>query len=165
MKRLGTRVHFIPSLPRQIPSPRTAFSPSSSVYVHRVKLYTHSNLLTLDSWGYRSAGYPHLHPPIEADDESAELACTLTNTIPFSIISSTEDVNYFLVVEKENHCDFKKLCSLIIRKYIISMTEESLSPARCSDSHLCLDNVISRSLALTRTKCVLYGMSSAPYHL
>lgn len=100
-------------------------------------------------------------PPIEADDEqSAELARTLINTMPFSVIGSTEDVRtddgrvvkgreYLwgvaegtvaggctliaihsqcsVLVENENHCDFRKLRSLLIRTHmldLISTTED-----------------------------------------
>ena len=81
-------------------------------------------------------------PPIESDDEvSAEHARVLSEAMPFSIIGSTEDVTTadgrtvkgreylwgVAEVENENHCDFRKLRSLLIRTYmldLISGTEE-----------------------------------------
>lgn len=81
-------------------------------------------------------------PPIDADDEvSAEHARVLSEAMPFSIIGSTEDVTTpdgrvvkgreylwgVAEVENENHCDFRKLRSLLIRTYmldLISTTEE-----------------------------------------
>ncbi|KAF8635104.1 hypothetical protein AX15_000543 [Amanita polypyramis BW_CC] len=81
-------------------------------------------------------------PPIEPDDEAgAEHARILIDAMPFSIIGSTEDVKTLdgrtvkgreyiwgvAEVENENHCDFKKLRSLLIRTHmldLISTTEE-----------------------------------------
>lgn len=79
-------------------------------------------------------------PPLD-DEENAEHAHMLINAIPFSIIGSTEDVRTpdgrvvkgreyiwgVAEVENENHCDFKKLRSLLIRTHmldLISTTEE-----------------------------------------
>lgn len=82
-------------------------------------------------------------PPIENDDEaSAEHAKTLMSAMPFSIIGSTEDVQTadgrtmkgraypwgISEVENEEHCDFKKLRSLLIRTHmldLINTTEET----------------------------------------
>ena len=81
-------------------------------------------------------------PPMESDDEvSAEHARVLSEAMPFSIIGSTEDVTTqdgrtakgreylwgVAEVENENHCDFRKLRSLLIRTYmldLISTTED-----------------------------------------
>lgn len=81
-------------------------------------------------------------PPIEVDDEGADHARLLIEAIPFSIIGSTEDVKTtdgrtvkgreylwgVAEVENEDHCDFRKLRSLLIRTHmldLISTTEDS----------------------------------------
>ncbi|KAG1885425.1 Septin-domain-containing protein [Suillus subluteus] len=70
----------------------------------------------------------HEATPVETDDTAAEHACMLTDTIPFSIIGSTEDAQSpygclvkgreyrwgVAEVENENHCDSHKLRSLLI---------------------------------------------------
>ncbi|KAG1901267.1 Septin-domain-containing protein [Suillus fuscotomentosus] len=105
MKRLGTRVNLIPVV----------------IAAQGIRIY---------------------QPPVENDDETAaEHARMLTDAIPFSIIGSTEDVQTpdgrlvkgreylwgVAEVENENHCDFRKLRSLLIRTHmldLISTTEE-----------------------------------------
>jgi len=82
-------------------------------------------------------------PPIEDDDENAGHARVLIDAIPFSIIGSTEDVKTpdgrvvkgreygwgVAEVENENHCDFKKLRSLLIRTHMLDLISTS------EDSH------------------------------
>lgn len=81
-------------------------------------------------------------PPIDSVDEaSAEHARTLMASMPFSVIGSTADVHTpdgrvvrgreyawgVAEVENENHCDFKKLRSLVIRTHMLDLvttTEE-----------------------------------------
>ncbi|KAJ7222435.1 Septin-type guanine nucleotide-binding (G) domain-containing protein [Mycena pura] len=76
MKHLGTRIHFIP-------------------VVAKADTLTQNGLFTFKQRireVIAAQGIRIYTPPIEADDESAELACTLTDAISFSIIGSTEDV-------------------------------------------------------------------------
>ena len=81
-------------------------------------------------------------PPLDTVDEaSAEHARSLMASMPFSIIGSTKDVRTpdgrvvrgreylwgVAEVENENHCDFKKLRSLLIRTHMLDLitnTEE-----------------------------------------
>jgi len=127
MKRLGTRVNLIP-------------------VIAKADTLTQSDLFTfkqrirdvIDAQNIRI-----YQPPVEVDDEaSAEHARILAEAMPFSIIGSTEDVQTpdgrvvkgreylwgVAEVENENHCDFRKLRSLLIRTFmldLISTTEES----------------------------------------
>ncbi|CAH7686045.1 Septin-domain-containing protein [Phakopsora pachyrhizi] len=126
MKRLGTRVNLIPVVAKAdtlTPEDLASFKQKiRDVIAHQqIRCY---------------------QPPIETDDEaSAEHARTLMAAMPFSIIGSTEDVTTgdgrtvkgreylwgVAEVENEEHCDFKKLRSLLIRTHmldLISTTEE-----------------------------------------
>ncbi|KAI0366461.1 septin [Pilatotrama ljubarskyi] len=126
MKRLGTRVNLIP-------------------VIAKADTLTQNDLFTFKQrirQVIQAQGIRIYQPPIEADDEvSAEHARILSEAMPFSIIGSTEDVTTpdgrvvkgreylwgVAEVENENHCDFRKLRSLLIRTYmldLISTTEE-----------------------------------------
>ncbi|KAN0137488.1 Septin domain containing protein [Lactarius tabidus] len=127
MKRLGTRVNLIP-------------------VIAKADTLTQSDLVTFKQRIREVIAAQNIRiyqPPVEVDDEaSAEHARILTQAIPFSIIGSTEDVQTpdgrvvkgreylwgVAEVENENHCDFRKLRSLLIRTFmldLISTTEES----------------------------------------
>ncbi|KAF8321339.1 Septin [Clavulina sp. PMI_390] len=127
MKRLGTRVNLIPVIAKA----DTLTQSDLTIFKQRIRE-------VIVAQGIRV-----YQPPIEADDEqSAELARSLINTMPFSIIGSTEDVRTpdgrvvkgreylwgVAEVENESHCDFRKLRSLLIRTHmldLISTTEET----------------------------------------
>ncbi|KAM0793027.1 hypothetical protein ACM66B_000518 [Microbotryomycetes sp. NB124-2] len=127
MKRLGTRVNLIPIVAKAdtlTPHDLTKFKQRirEVIAAQGIRIYT---------------------PPIETDDEaSAELARTLTAAMPFSIIGSTTEVHTpdgrtvkgreylwgVAEVENEEHCDFKKLRSLLIRTHMLDLvhtTEET----------------------------------------
>ncbi|WFD36596.1 Septin spn4 [Malassezia cuniculi] len=90
----------------------------------------------------RAQGINVFAPPVDAIDEaSAEHARALMAAMPFSIIGSTQDVRLpdgrmvkgrqylwgVAEVENEDHCDFKKLRSLLIRTHMLDLmtsTEE-----------------------------------------
>jgi cell division control protein 12 len=82
------------------------------------------------------------NPPLDPDDESGDHARLLIDAMPFSIIGSTDDVRTadgrvvkgreylwgVAEVENDQHCDFRKLRSLLIRTFmldLISTTEET----------------------------------------
>ena len=126
MKRLGTRVNLIPVI-------------AKADTLTQNDLYTFKQRIrqVIQAQGIRI-----YQPPIELDDEvSAEHARVLSEAMPFSIIGSTEDVTTpdgrtvkgreylwgVAEVENENHCDFRKLRSLLIRTYMLDLigsTEE-----------------------------------------
>lgn len=90
----------------------------------------------------RAQGISVFAPPVDAIDEaSAEHARSLMAAMPFSVIGSTRDVRLadgrvvkgrqylwgVAEVENEDHCDFKKLRSLLIRTHMLDLmtsTEE-----------------------------------------
>jgi cell division control protein 12 len=126
MRRLGTRVNLIPVVAK-----------ADTLTQNDLFLFKQRIREVLSAQGIRI-----YTPPIDADDESADHARILTDAIPFSIIGSTEDVRTLdgrvvkgreylwgvAEVENENHCDFKKLRSLLIRTHmldLISTTEDS----------------------------------------
>ncbi|KAK8865954.1 hypothetical protein IAR55_001103 [Kwoniella newhampshirensis] len=127
MKRLGTRVNLIPVVakadtmtPEDLSNFKTIIR--EVVDAQNIKIYT---------------------PPIDAEDETAaEHARAMQAVMPFSIIGSITDVTTpdgrvvkgreylwgVAEVENEDHCDFKKLRSLLIRTYmldLINSTEEN----------------------------------------
>jgi len=126
MKRLGTRVNLIPVIAKA----DTLTQNDLALFKKRIR----------DVIG--AQGIRVYTPPIEADDEQgADHARLLGAAMPFSIIGSTEDVQTLdgrtvkgreylwgvAEVENENHCDFKKLRSLLIRTHmldLINTTEE-----------------------------------------
>ncbi|CAE6396634.1 septin [Rhizoctonia solani AG-1 IA] len=126
MKRLGTRVNLIPVIAKA----DTLTQNDLAVFKQRIREVV------------AAQGIRVYQPPIEPDDQaSAEQARILMNAMPFSIIGSTTDVQTpdgrvvkgreylwgVAEVENEEHCDFKKLRSLLIRTHmldLINTTEE-----------------------------------------
>ncbi|CAE6471188.1 unnamed protein product [Rhizoctonia solani] len=126
MKRLGTRVNLIPVIAKA----DTLTQNDLAVFKQRIREVV------------AAQGIRVYQPPIEPDDPaSAEQARILMNAMPFSIIGSTTDVQTpdgrsvkgreylwgVAEVENEEHCDFKKLRSLLIRTHmldLINTTEE-----------------------------------------
>ncbi|KAI9635258.1 putative cytokinesis-related protein [Dioszegia hungarica] len=127
MKRLGSRVNLIPVVAKAdtiTPEDLQNFKIKIREVINAqgIKIYT---------------------PPMDADDESASEHARQTQAImPFSIIGSTQDVTTpdgrvvkgreylwgVAEVENDEHCDFKKLRSLLIRTYmldLIASTEEN----------------------------------------
>ncbi|KAG8726793.1 hypothetical protein FRC12_023078 [Ceratobasidium sp. 428] len=126
MKRLGTRVNLIPVIAKA----DTLTQNDLTVFKQRIREVI------------AAQGIRVYQPPIEPDDQaSAEQARILMDAMPFSIIGSTTDVRTpdgrvvkgreylwgVAEVENEDHCDFKKLRSLLIRTHmldLINTTEE-----------------------------------------
>lgn len=124
MKRLGTRVNLIPVIAKAdtlTPDDLAGFKQRirDTIQAQQIRVY---------------------NPPIDADDEaSAEHAKTLMAAMPFSIIGSTQDVTTsdgrtvkgreylwgVAEVENENHCDFRKLRSLLIRTHMLDLISSS----------------------------------------
>ncbi|PFH46029.1 hypothetical protein AMATHDRAFT_8340 [Amanita thiersii Skay4041] len=124
MKRLGTRVNLIPVVAK-----------ADTLTQHDLQLFKKRIREVIAAQGIRI-----YTPPIEPDDEAgAEHARILIDAIPFSIIGSTEDVKTpdgrvvkgreyiwgVAEVENENHCDFKKLRSLLIRTHMLDLISTS----------------------------------------
>ncbi|KDQ57932.1 hypothetical protein JAAARDRAFT_155580 [Jaapia argillacea MUCL 33604] len=126
MKRLGTRVNLIPVVAKA----DTLTQNDLHTFKQRIREVI------------AAQGIRIYQPLIETDDEAAaEHARMLCDAMPFSIIGSTEDVQTadgrvvkgreylwgVAEVENEDHCDFKKLRSLVIRTHmldLISTTED-----------------------------------------
>ncbi|KAG6850373.1 hypothetical protein H0H93_014327 [Arthromyces matolae] len=126
MKRLGTRVNLIPVIAK-----------ADTLTQNDLFLFKQRIREVIAAQGIRI-----YTPPIDPEDDNADHARALIDAIPFSIIGSTEDVKTpdgrvvkgreylwgVAEVENENHCDFKKLRSLLIRTHmldLISTSEES----------------------------------------
>ncbi|EJD38156.1 septin [Auricularia subglabra TFB-10046 SS5] len=127
MKRLGTRVNLIPVIAKA----DTLTQNDLQGFKQRIRAVVAAQNIRI------------YQPPVDPEDtQSAEHARLLADAMPFSIIGSTEDVTTadgrtvkgrqylwgVAEVENENHCDFRKLRSLIIRTHmldLISTTEES----------------------------------------
>jgi len=126
MKRLGTRVNLIPVIAK------ADTLTQNDLYAFKQRIRE-----VIAAQGIRI-----YQPPIDTDDEAAaENARVLLDAMPFSIIGSTEDVTTadgrvvkgreylwgVAEVENENHCDFRKLRSCLIRTHmldLISTTED-----------------------------------------
>jgi len=122
MKRLGTRVNLIPVIAKA----DTLTQNDLFTFKHRIREVV------------RAQGIRIYSPPID-DDENTEPARNLIEAMPFSIIGSTEDVRTLdgrvvkgreyiwgvAEVENENHCDFKKLRSLLIRTHMLDLISTS----------------------------------------
>ncbi|BGP45021.1 Septin spn4 [Rhodotorula kratochvilovae] len=122
MKRLGSRVNLIPIVAKAdtlTPQDLAAFKLRirEVIAAQGIRIYT---------------------PPVETDDEqSAEHARLLAAALPFSIIGSTTEVQTadgrtvkgrqylwgVAEVENEEHCDFKKLRSLLIRTHMLDLIQ------------------------------------------
>ncbi|KIL59145.1 hypothetical protein M378DRAFT_200225 [Amanita muscaria Koide BX008] len=124
MKRLGTRVNLIPVIAKA----DTLTQRDLQTFKKRIREVI------------AAQGIRIYTPPIEPDDEaSAEYSRVLIDAIPFSIIGSTEDVKTpdgrtvkgreyiwgVAEVENENHCDFKRLRSLLIRTHMLDLISTS----------------------------------------
>ncbi|KAI0791355.1 septin [Abortiporus biennis] len=127
MKRLGTRVNLIPVIAKA----DTLTQNDLATFKQRIRDVV------------KAQGIRIYQPQIDPDDDNAaiEHARVLQEAMPYSIIGSTEDVTTpdgrvvkgreylwgVAEVENENHCDFRKLRSLLIRTHmldLISTTEE-----------------------------------------
>ncbi|KAG9043834.1 hypothetical protein FS837_009075 [Tulasnella sp. UAMH 9824] len=120
MKRLGTRVNLIPVIAKA----DTLTQSDLALFKKRIRDVVNAQGIRIYT------------PPVETDDEQgAEHARILGAAMPFSIIGSTEDVTTpdgrvvkgreylwgVAEVENENHCDFKKLRSLLIRTHMLDL--------------------------------------------
>ncbi|GAA94047.1 uncharacterized protein L969DRAFT_71582 [Mixia osmundae IAM 14324] len=121
MKRLGTRVNLVPVIAKA----DTLTPEALQGFKERVR-----DVLT-------AQGIRIYQPPIETSEteQTAEHAKLLTSMMPFSIIGSTDDVKTadgrtvkgreylwgVAEVENEEHCDFKKLRSLLIRTHMLDL--------------------------------------------
>jgi len=127
MKRLGTRVNLIPVIAKA----DTLTPRDLAQFKHRVNE-------VIAAQGIRV----YVPPADNEDEHSAEHARLLTAAMPFSIIGSTTDVvtpdgrtvkgrEYLwgvAEVENEDHSDFKKLRSLLVRTHMLDLihtTEDS----------------------------------------
>jgi cell division control protein 12 len=127
MKRLGSRVNLIPVIAKA-----DTLSPSDlRVFKERIRKVI------------AAQGIKVFTPPIDEDDrQAADHARDLTAAMPFAVIGSDKDVQTpegkfvkgrqylwgVAEVENEEHCDFKKLRSLLIRTHMLDLiqtTEES----------------------------------------
>lgn len=119
MKRLSTRVNLIPVIaksdtlsPKEIDRFKQRIR--EIVVVHDIKIYT---------------------PPLDGDEKTNEYTKELINAIPFAIVGSEQvhEVSKgvlvkgrkypwgFVEIENENHCDFVKLRSLILRTHMLDL--------------------------------------------
>ncbi|KGO77346.1 hypothetical protein PITC_055310 [Penicillium italicum] len=127
MKRLSSRVNLIPVVAKA-----DTLSHSDLVrYKDRIRAVIEAQ------------GIKIYTPPVEEDDEhAASHARSLMAAMPFSVIGSEKDVKAndgrvvkgrqyawgVAEVENEDHCDFKKLRSILIRTHMLDLihtTEES----------------------------------------
>ena len=127
MKRLGSRVNLIPVIAKA-----DTLSPSDLIkFKERIRKVI------------AAQGIKVFTPPIDEDDrQAADHARDLTTAMPFAVIGSDKDVQTpegklvkgrqylwgVAEVENEEHCDFKKLRSLLIRTHMLDLiqtTEES----------------------------------------
>ncbi|GAA5866680.1 hypothetical protein JCM3774_001955 [Rhodotorula dairenensis] len=122
MKRLGTRVNLIPVVAK-----------ADTLTPHDLTLFKRNIREVIQAQGIRI-----YTPPVEADDEqAAEHARVLAAAMPFSIIGSTSEIatadgrtvkgrEYLwgvAEVENEDHCDFKKLRSLLVRTHMLDLIQ------------------------------------------
>ncbi|KAL8997721.1 MAG: hypothetical protein Q9169_003050 [Polycauliona sp. 2 TL-2023] len=126
MKRLSSRVNLIPVIAKA-----DTLSPADLArFKHRIRG-------VIEAQGIRI-----YQPPLEEDDEgAAQHARTLISAMPFAVIGSEKDVKTsdgkvlkgrqyawgVAEVENEDHCDFKKLRSTLIRTHMLDLihtTEE-----------------------------------------
>ncbi|KAL8755710.1 MAG: hypothetical protein Q9199_003453 [Rusavskia elegans] len=126
MKRLSSRVNLIPVVAKA-----DTLSPADLArFKHRIRG-------VIEAQGIRI-----YQPPLEEDDEgAAQHAKTLISAMPFAVIGSEKDVKTsdgrvlkgrqyawgVAEVENEDHCDFKKLRSTLIRTHMLDLihtTEE-----------------------------------------
>ncbi|KAI6249069.1 Septin spn4 [Erysiphe necator] len=127
MKRLSSRVNLIPVIAKA-----DTLSPADfALFKQRIRAVIEAQ------------GIKIYTPPIEEDDEAAaQHARSLMAAMPFAVIGSEKDVKTgdgrivkgrqyswgVAEVENEDHCDFKKLRSILIRTHMLDLihtTEES----------------------------------------
>ena len=122
MKRLGSRVNLIPVIAKA-----DTLSPSDlSKFKERIRKVI------------AAQGIKVFTPPIDEDDrQAADHARDLTVAMPFAVIGSDKDVQTpegkvvkgrqylwgVAEVENEEHCDFKKLRSLLIRTHMLDLIQ------------------------------------------
>ncbi|PKI83506.1 hypothetical protein MVES_002398 [Malassezia vespertilionis] len=124
MTRLSQRVNLIPVIAKadtMVPRDLALFKEHvrEAIRIHGIQVFS---------------------PPMDAIDEaSAEHARALMASMPFSIIGSNKDVRTpdgrvvrgreylwgVAEVENENHCDFKKLRSLLIRTHMLDLVSNT----------------------------------------
>jgi len=127
MKRLCTRVNLIPVIAKA-----DTLSPQDLL------LFKRRVQAVIEAQGIRI-----YQPPVEEDDEAAaQHARSLMGAMPFAVIGSEKDVKTndgrickgrqyawgVAEVENEEHCDFKKLRSILIRTHMLDLihtTEEN----------------------------------------
>ncbi|TIA69215.1 hypothetical protein E3P91_03728 [Wallemia ichthyophaga] len=127
MKRLGTRVNLVPVIAKA----DTLTQADLQSFKKRIWEVIHAQ------------GIKIYQPPVESDDEgNQQHVQDLIDSLPFSIIGSTEDVKNgegklvkgrqylwgVAEVENEQHCDFRKLRQLLVRTHmldLINTTEET----------------------------------------
>ncbi|KAJ2747835.1 Septin spn4 [Coemansia sp. BCRC 34301] len=127
MKAIGARVNLIPVIAKA-----DTLSPTA------LRQFKKRVMDVIDAQSIRI-----YQPPVESDDVSAEQRNReITSAVPFAIIGSTLEVKTedgrrvkgrqypwgVAEVENDQHCDFRKLRSLLIRTHmldLISTTEES----------------------------------------
>jgi cell division control protein 12 len=122
MKRLGSRVNLIPVIAKA-----DTLSPTDLVkFKERIRKVIAAQSIKVFT------------PPIDEDDrQAADHAKDLTTAMPFAVIGSDKDVvtpegktvkgRQYLwgvaEVENEEHCDFKKLRSLLIRTHMLDLIQ------------------------------------------
>ncbi|CAF9907919.1 MAG: Septin spn4 [Gomphillus americanus] len=126
MKRLSSRVNLIPVIAK-----------ADTLSPHDLAKFKYKIRAVIEAQGIKI-----YQPPIEEDDEnSAKHARDLINAMPFSVIGSEKDIKRadgnvvkgrqyawgVAEVENDEHCDFKKLRSILIRTHMLDLihtTEE-----------------------------------------
>lgn len=122
MKRLGSRVNLIPVIAKA-----DTLSPSDLLkFKERIRKVIAAQSIKVFT------------PPIDEDDrQAADHARDLTTAMPFAVIGSDKDVQTpegkivkgrqylwgVAEVENEEHCDFKKLRSLLIRTHMLDLIQ------------------------------------------
>ncbi|WFC99001.1 Septin spn4 [Malassezia yamatoensis] len=124
MKRLASRVNLIPVIAKS----DTMVARDLQIFKERVREVIRANNIQVYA--------PPLDPMDEANGEHAR---ALMASMPFSVIGSTQDVRTpdgrivrgreypwgVSEVENENHCDFKKLRSLLIRTHMLDLVNST----------------------------------------
>ena len=126
MKRLSSRVNLIPVIAK-----------ADTLSPHDLAKFKYKIRSVIEAQGIKI-----YQPPIEEDDDnSAKHARDLINAMPFSVIGSEKDIKRtdgnvvkgrqyawgVAEVENDEHCDFKKLRSILIRTHMLDLihtTEE-----------------------------------------
>ncbi|GFZ43530.1 Septin [Saitozyma sp. JCM 24511] len=124
MKRLGTRVNLIPVVAKA--------DTMTQEDLQRFKAVVREVIV--------AQGIKVYAPPIDTEDEgAAEHARQIQAFMPYSIIGSTDDVTTadgrsvkgrqylwgVAEVENDDHCDFRRLRSLLIRTYMLDLVQST----------------------------------------